>query len=177
MAEEDPRFGLTRTWAETDEISLVPRTMASETGLARGAALGRYIVLDCLGAGAMGIVFAAYDPELDRRVAVKVLHARGSSDASSGRARLLREAQAMARLSHPNVVTVHDVGTFEGDLIEDDGLPRVFVAMEFVDGVTLTQWLAERPRAWSEVLGVLVPVARALQAIHEGGVVHRDVKP
>ncbi len=176
MGQDDPRLGLTRTWAETDEISLAPR-QSSEGGLARGASLGRYVVLECLGAGAMGIVYAAYDPELDRRVAVKVLHMRGAADASSGRARLLREAQAMARLSHPNVVTVHDVGTFEGDLIEDDGLPRVFVAMEFVEGVTLAQWLEQESRWWQRVLEVLVPVARALQAIHAAGVVHRDVKP
>jgi tetratricopeptide (TPR) repeat protein len=176
MGQDDPRLGLTRTWAETDEISLAPRQSA-EGGLARGASLGRYVVLECLGAGAMGIVFAAYDPELDRRVAVKVLHMRGAAEASSGRARLLREAQAMARLSHPNVVTVHDVGTFEGDLLEEDGLPRVFVAMEFVEGITLAQWLEQESRWWQQVLDVLVPVARALQAIHTAGVVHRDVKP
>jgi hypothetical protein len=98
-----------------------------------GTTLGRYVVLDKLGAGGMGVVYLAFDPELDRRVALKLLQmppGAGSADAGTeGRARLLREAQAMAKVSHPNVVAVHDIGTL-GD--------RVFVAMEFIEGVTLT---------------------------------------
>ena len=90
--------------------------------IARGATLGRYIVLDPIGEGAMGIVYAAYDPELDRKLAVKLLRALPGDpvEASRGRARLLREGQAMARLSHPNVAAVHDVGTYA---------EQVFVAM------------------------------------------------
>src|SRR5215471_9407200 len=110
----------------------------------QGTSIGRYIVVSRLGEGGMGVVYAAYDPELDRKVAVKVLHER-LGDAAELRARLVREAQAMARLSHPNVVSVHDVGRFED---------KVFVAMEFIDGRTLGAWLKEKPRAWREVLGV-----------------------
>ncbi len=98
--------------------------------------LGRYSVLKAIGAGAMGVVYAAYDPVLDRRVALKLLHAAGG-DAARLRVRLLREAQAMARLSHPNVITVHDVGT-----VHD----QVFVAMEFVEGCTLAEWIERTQR-------------------------------
>src|SRR5262245_53222345 len=98
--------------------------------LPAGTIIGRYIVLGRLGAGGMGTVYTAHDPELDRKIALKVLRVdeRRSSAAGAAQARLLREAQAMAKLSHPNVITVYDVGTFSG---------QVFVAMEFVDGVTL----------------------------------------
>ncbi len=136
--------------------------------LRAGAEVGRYRVLDCVGVGGMGVVYAAYDPELDRRVALKLL--RGSSDdaGSQGRsARLLREAQALARLTHPNVITVHDVGTWEG---------QVFVAMEYVDGPTLKQWMSER-RTWAEIQEVFVAAGRGLVAAHEADLVHRDFKP
>src|SRR5215471_7809593 len=118
-----------------------PSGPASGMGLAKGATLGRYVVLGLIGRGGMGEVYAAYDPELDRKIAIKLLRARdgNAEDASQGRTRLLREAQAIARLSHPNVVVVFDVGTFEG---------AVFVAMEFVEGHTLGYWLQERPRGW-----------------------------
>src|SRR5688500_15524563 len=114
----------------------------------------------------MGVVYAAYDPELDRKIALKLLHADSTS--SRGRTRLLREAKAIAKLSHPNVVTVHDVGTFEG---------RVFVAMEYVDGVTLRQWLRERQRPWQEVLDVLSAAGKGLAAAHAADLIHRDFKP
>src|SRR6187399_3718565 len=80
--------------------------------LARGASIGRYVVLGLVGRGGMGEVYAAYDPELDRKIAVKLLRARGGVTSPDARTRLLREAQAIARLSHPNVVVVFDVGTF-----------------------------------------------------------------
>ncbi|MEM6993905.1 MAG: serine/threonine-protein kinase [Myxococcota bacterium] len=131
----------------------------------RGALLGRYVLLDRIGVGGMGSVYAAYDPELDRRVALKLLKS-GASD--TGRARLIREAQAIARVSHPNVVTVHDVGTY------DDG---VFVAMELVDGQDLRTWLREEKRAWPEVVEAFVAAARGLGAAHAAGLVHRDFKP
>src|SRR5262245_46712370 len=98
----------------------------AEVLLERGPSVGRYVVLGHIGSGGMGAVFAAYDPELDRRVALKLLH--GGRDGGGAQDRLLREAQAMARLRHPNVVVVHDVGVVDG---------RVFVAMEFVEGTTL----------------------------------------
>jgi serine/threonine protein kinase len=100
------------------------------SGFARGAVVGRYVVLQRLGAGGMGVVHAAYDPELDRKVALKLLLPGMVGD--TGRARLLREAQALARLSHPNVVAIHDVGTV-GE--------QVWLAMELVQGQTLGEWL------------------------------------
>jgi eukaryotic-like serine/threonine-protein kinase len=107
--------------------------------LENGTQVNRYLIVKPLGQGGMGIVYAAYDPQLDRRVALKLLRRDvwGGSRLEDGRTRLLREAQAMARLSHPNVVSVFDVGTHDGQL---------YVAMDFIDGVTLRQWLAEARR-------------------------------
>src|SRR6185312_10751533 len=138
--------------------------------LARGASLGRYVVLGLLGRGGMGEVYAAFDPELDRKVAVKLLRARieNGVSMSEGRQRTLREAQAIARLSHPNVVTVYDVGTFRD---------QVFIAMEFVDGNTASYWVQAQPRTWQEILKVYLVAGRGLQAAHEKGLVHRDFKP
>ena len=129
----------------------------------RGRTIGRYVIGDLLGTGAMGRVYAAWEPELDRNVAIKLLR----DDSAAARARLLREAQAMARLAHPNVVTVHEVGT-NGD----DG---VFVAMELVDGDSLRAWAGSR--SWRDKVAMLVEVARGLAAVHAAGVIHRDVKP
>jgi hypothetical protein len=136
--------------------------------LPRGASIGRYTILALVGRGGMGRVYAAYDPELDRKIALKLLQAGAGPDPARSQARLLREAKALAKLSHPNVVAVHDAGTFEG---------RVFVAMQFVDGVTLKQWLAERPRTRPEILDVFTDAARGLAAAHAAGLVHRDFKP
>ncbi len=127
--------------------------------------IGRYRLDDRIGAGGMGVVYRAHDETLDRPVAVKLL--RPGYDADAGTERLQREARAMARLSHPNVVTVFDVGTHEGS---------VFVAMEFVDGITLREWL-ERPRAVGDVLAMLRQAAEGLAAAHAAGLVHRDFKP
>jgi tetratricopeptide (TPR) repeat protein/predicted Ser/Thr protein kinase len=134
--------------------------------LIRGTALGRYVILERLGVGGMGEVFAAYDPHLDRKVALKLLRG-GALSAEEGRARLLREAQAMARLQHPNVVTVHDVGVL-GD--------RIFIAMEFIEGQTLTNWLREA-RPWRQVIDVFRQAGDGLAAAHRAGLVHRDFKP
>ncbi len=160
--------------AETLDVASLPAPRAPEPVEARerGAVVGRYIVVSRLGAGGMGVVYRAYDPELDRKVALKLLHARpggaGTEAGDEGRARLLREAQAMARLAHPNVIAVHDVGTFEG---------QVFVAMELVEGGTLGEWLKARPRAAAEVLEVFLQAGRGLAAAHAKGIVHRDFKP
>jgi tetratricopeptide (TPR) repeat protein/predicted Ser/Thr protein kinase len=137
--------------------------------LERGAIVGRYMVLRKLGAGGMGVVYAAHDPELDRRVALKLLLPRAAGGSvSAGHARLLREAQALAKLAHPNVVAVHDVGMYgEG----------VWVAMELVDGHTLGAWAARQHRRWPEVLHVLTEAARGVAAAHDAGLVHRDLKP
>jgi tetratricopeptide (TPR) repeat protein/tRNA A-37 threonylcarbamoyl transferase component Bud32 len=118
----------------------------------------------------MGEVYAAYDHELDRKVAVKLLRVRPGAGVSlaEGRQRTLREAQAIARLSHPNVVVVYDVGTFED---------QVFIAMEFVDGNTVSYWLQAKTRTWKEIIEVFVAAARGLQAAHDKELVHRDFKP
>jgi serine/threonine protein kinase/tetratricopeptide (TPR) repeat protein len=138
--------------------------------LVRGATIGRYVVLGLVGRGGMGEVYAAYDPELDRKVAVKLLRVKPGNGVSlnEGRQRTLREAQAIARLSHPNVVVVYDVGTFRD---------QVFIAMEFVEGNTVTYWMAAQPRSWQEVLRVFRAAGRGLTAAHEKGLVHRDFKP
>src|ERR1035438_6412976 len=142
-----------------------PDAPTDDVGLAKGATIGRYVVLGLLGRGGMGEVYAAYDPELDRKIAVKLLRARGGEapGAEDGRTRLLREAQAIARLSHPNVVVVYDVGTFED---------AVFIAMEFVDGHTLAYWLEAAPRSTRQVLEVFLAAGRGLAAAHEAGLMH-----
>jgi len=135
--------------------------------IGRGAIIDRYVVIDLLGAGGMGQVFAAYDPELDRRVAIKLLRAGPGSTSREHQSRLMREGKAMAKLSHPNVVVVHDVGTHDGDM---------FVAMELVDGKTLEAWLKDK-HSWREVVGAFVQAGRGLEAAHAAGLVHRDFKP
>ncbi|PRP96165.1 serine/threonine-protein kinase [Enhygromyxa salina] len=128
--------------------------------------IGRYLVLHELGAGAMGVVYAAYDPDLDRKLALKLLH----DDEHSGdrTIRLLREAQALARVSHPNVIQVYDVGTFE---------ERVYIAMEFVDGVSLGDWLSVEKRSLETIVSTFVKAGHGLAAAHDKGLVHRDFKP
>ena len=123
--------------------------------LERGDALGRFTVLERIGEGAMGVVYAAYDPELDRKVALKLLH--GERSDAQARARLVREAQAMARLSHPHVVTVFDVGTRDDD---------VYVAMELVEGESLCEWMVLE--CFGEtILGVFRRAGEGLAAAHE----------
>jgi len=132
-----------------------------------GAHVGRYQILGSVGRGGMGEVYAAYHPDLDRRIALKVVH-ESAGETAEQQARLLREARSIARLSHPNVITVYDAGT-----VAD----RVYVAMEFVEGVTMDRWLAAEPRSWRQVLDVFVAAGRGLAAAHAAGVVHRDFKP
>ena len=138
--------------------------------LPRGATIGRYVVLGLVGRGGMGEVYAAYDPELDRKVAVKLLRVKPGNGVSrnEGRQRTLREAQAIARLSHPNVVVVFDVGTF---------VDQVFIAMEFVEGNTVSYWLQAAERSWLEIVKVFMAAGRGLAAAHDKGLVHRDFKP
>jgi tetratricopeptide (TPR) repeat protein len=152
--------------------------LAAAGWLPRGSSVDRYVVLEQVGAGSAGTVYAAYDPDLDRRVALKLLRtpaeiAGASEDIArtngeGRRAILLREARAMARLSHPNVVTVHDVGLADG---------AIFVAMEFVAGHTLREWREARERSWPEIRDVFLAAARGLAAAHRAGLVHRDFKP
>src|SRR5215470_6274154 len=133
--------------------------------LERGTRFGRYEVLRHAGAGGMGDVYAAYDPELERNVALKLLR---PGTAGARAAELKREAQALARLAHANVVAVHDVGTSDG---------QVYVAMELVEGPTLRAWLAEKPRTAVEILAVFDAAGQGLSAAHGAGLVHRDFKP
>ena len=130
-----------------------------------GSTLGRYRLERTLGEGGMGVVHAAFDPDLERRVALKVLRATDSDEANK---RLLREARAMARLTHANVVTVHEVGSANG---------RDYVAMELVDGGTLAEWLRAAKRTPEEILNAFVAAGRGLAAAHAAGLVHRDFKP
>jgi serine/threonine protein kinase len=141
---------------------------AAENVLEAGAAIGRFQVLGLLGKGGMGEVYAALDPELHRKVAIKLLRGGGDSESPEGRLRLMREAQAIARVSHPNVVVVYDVGMLG---------QRVFVAMELVEGHTLRYWAHARERTWPEVLEVFAAAGRGLAAAHARELVHRDFKP
>jgi tetratricopeptide (TPR) repeat protein len=142
-----------------------PTTRSRANVVEPGSVVGRHVVLQRLGAGGMGVVYAAYDPELDRKIALKLLLPGAGGE--TARLRLLREAQALGRLSHPNVVAIHDVGTI-GE--------QVWLAMELVPGRTLSQWL-ETPRRWPKVLEVLRRAGEGLAAAHAAGLLHRDFKP
>ncbi len=154
--------------SRTRELSQPPaeRGSAGATAVGIGAELGRYVILRRVGEGGMGIVYEAHDPELGRTIALKLLWP--SRRTPERMAKLRREAQAMARISHPNVVQVFDVGSY-GE--------HVFLAMELVRGRNLSQWLGERRRPWPAVLAVMMEAARGLAAAHAAGLVHRDVKP
>src|SRR5688572_30241148 len=131
------------------------------------AKVGRFTVLRRIGSGGMGVVYAAYDEDLDRRIALKLLHGESHGE-TSGRARLQREAQALARLSHPNVVQVYEVGNI-GD--------AVYVAMELVRGRTLRDWLHTDRPSIDERIEVMKQAGAGLAAAHAAGLVHRDFKP
>jgi tetratricopeptide (TPR) repeat protein len=152
-ADRDLQHAPTRT---------APADPALDEALERQARVGRYVLLGRIGAGGMGVVYAAYDPDLDRRIAIKLVRTR-----HHGEARLLREAKAMARLHHPNVITVHDVGVHEG---------QVFIAMDIVEGTTLRGLRVDR-LPWTEVLAAYRKAGEGLAAAHRAGIVHRDFKP
>jgi len=140
-----------------------------DDGLKKGDTLGRYLVLGQLGAGAMGVVYAAYDPELDRKIAIKILRPQeGKGDKTRRQERLVREAKAMAKLSHPNVGAIYDVGV-HGD--------QVFLAMEFLSGGTLRAWMAAKKRPASEIVKMFIEVGKGLAGAHAEGLIHRDFKP
>ncbi|MBL9106274.1 MAG: protein kinase [Myxococcales bacterium] len=172
MAERRQERHGSRTEDDVEARKLYARVTERLFGESAPVRIGRYKVEQKLGQGAMGVVYAAVDEQLGRTVALKVLHPVSSGDAT-GRARLLREAQAMARLRHDNVVQVYDVGAHEPG---GEG-EQVFVAMELAPGVTLDAWLKAEPRAWPAVLAVFVQAGRALAAAHAAGVLHRDFKP
>jgi serine/threonine protein kinase len=131
--------------------------------------IGRYEVRRELGAGGMGVVYAAFDPDLQRDVAVKLLRpARIRGKAETASASLKREAQVTARLAHPNVVTIYEVG---------ESSSSVYIAMELVNGPSLRDWMMEQPRPWREVLAMFMQAGRGLAAAHDAGLIHRDFKP
>ncbi|HMF43117.1 MAG TPA: protein kinase [Polyangia bacterium] len=132
-----------------------------------GGMVGRYRLLQLVGRGGMGEVYAAHDPELDRKIAIKIMRADTYPDEIEA-ARMMREAQSIARLSHPNLVTVYDVGSASG---------RVFVAMELVEGDTIAAWLDRKRRPRADILRVFVAAGRGLAAAHRAGIIHRDFKP
>ena len=140
--------------------------LVTESDIRYGSKIGGFVVTGELGAGGMGVVYAAHDPELDRRVALKVLRAAAATDEE--RMRMLREGQAMARVTHPNVITVYEVGV-EGSL--------VFLAQELLDAGTLGEWLDKKPRSQADIIDKFVAAGRGLAAAHKAGLVHRDFKP
>jgi eukaryotic-like serine/threonine-protein kinase len=165
LEEGDPERLHTNSVLET----VIDHRLASQhTGLlVPGTAVGRYEVLDLLGRGGVGVVYVAHDPGLRRQVALKLLRNDPGGGASTSAA-LLREARAMAQLSHPNVVTVYDVGTWRD---------RVFIAMELVRGRTLRAWLRDESRSVERTLELFCAAAEGLSAAHASGVIHRDFKP
>ncbi len=158
MADREDELGRTATAPASSSAPAIPAAPV-------GATLGRYRLERELGSGGMGVVHAAFDPDLERRIALKVLRTAETDDA---RGRLLREARAMARLAHPNVVTVHEVGSASG---------RDYVAMELIVGETLADWLRATPRDPHAILQAFVDAGRGLAAAHAAGIVHRDFKP
>ncbi len=154
----------------TDEMRTrvegAPRSPSTPTPAPVGRLVDRYTFLRELGRGGMGTVYSAYDEELDRKVAIKLL--RQVPDGSLGAPRLLGEAQALARLSHPNVVQIYDVGLL-GE--------QVFLAMEYVQGETLREWQQGAVHTWQATLAVYRQAGEGLAAAHAAGLVHRDVKP
>jgi tetratricopeptide (TPR) repeat protein/predicted Ser/Thr protein kinase len=151
--QEDP---LARQWAANVREALLGRS-------GEPTRVGRFVIVRKVGKGGMGTVFLAYDPDLDRKVALKVLRARGET----AREELLREGRALARLSHPNVVTVFEVGSVDDDL---------FVAMEYVEGLSLSEWLSSKPDVRS-IRQTFLSAGAGLEAAHRAGLVHRDFKP
>ena len=140
------------------------RHLRRPSGLTSGNTVGRYTILSIIGRGGMGTVYAAHDPKLDRKVALKVLHDEHIAD---GAERLVREAQALARLADPHVVTIFDAGEIDG---------HVYLAMQLVDGQTLAEAL-ERDPSVAQILAWFVEAGKGLMAAHAVGLVHRDFKP
>lgn len=128
---------------------------------------GRFVILRQLGTGGMGTVFAAYDEQLDRKVALKLVHSRNNEDAVQHQ-QTLREAKALARVTHPRVISIYEVGEADG---------RLYLTMEFVDGITLRRWQTEGTRHWRDIVCMYVHAGDGLRAAHAVGVVHRDFKP
>ncbi|WP_394835756.1 serine/threonine-protein kinase [Pendulispora rubella] len=160
---EQPTVTLDETAAIRKPVAVTPSS--SSAPVVSGTVVGRYVIVRALGRGGMGAVMLAYDLELARDVALKILHTKVASE--QARLRMMREARAMARLSHPNIVAIYDVGTHDGN---------IYLAMEYIEGDTLQTWL-KTPRSRREVLSVMRQAGRGLRAAHAAGIVHRDFKP
>ncbi len=166
----------TKSFPELREAPIESTGPAAVDGeLAIGTRLGRYLVLYAVGSGGMGAVYAAWDPELDRKVAIKLLTL--GTDPEEAERQTRQEARAMARLAHPNVITVHDVGTWNGGRAGGERAKQVFIAMEFIDGPSLKDWLEAEQRPWREIVEVFLEAGRGLAAAHDAGLVHLDFKP
>jgi serine/threonine protein kinase len=135
-------------------------------------AFGRYVVLEALGRGGMGVVYLAYDPELGRKLALKVIRLNakaGEGDLGHEREEVVQEARSLARISHPNIVSIYDVGV-QGD--------ELYMATEFVEGMTLREWIGSSPRPkWHAICEVMLQLAAGISVVHNAGMVHRDIKP
>ncbi len=155
---------------ESPGLAVTAPASAEPEELAAGTVLDRYVIVRHIGAGGMGTVSLADDRELRRKVCLKLLRPEllASGEAPTTHARLLREAQAMAQISHPNVAAIFNIGTFQD---------RVFIAMEYVEGCDLARWLQAAPRRADEVLEVFRAAGRGLAAAHRAGLIHRDFKP
>ena len=129
--------------------------------------IDRFVVSERLGVGGMGVVYAAHDAQLDRKVAIKLVR-HGTAEREGDQRRLIQEARVLAQLSHPNVVAIYDVGLHRD---------RVFIAMELVAGTTLRRWLEGAERPWQEIMRCLVQAGEGLAAAHSASIVHRDFKP
>jgi serine/threonine protein kinase/tetratricopeptide (TPR) repeat protein len=174
---DPPISSITQEESDVVDVAAVrPRARSSsvplERTLERGDKIGRYVVLGTIGRGGMGVVYSAWDPQLDRKIALKLVGVttpdETTSELGSQHARLLREAQSLARLEHPNVVKVHDVGLH---------VDQIYIAMEHVEGHSLREWLRTRRRSVRTIVEVYRSAAQGLAAAHAAQLVHRDFKP
>jgi serine/threonine protein kinase len=166
----DPQIDPNRAAEVADSGGLARETerelLRSKEGLGDAPRVGRYVIERKLAEGGMGSVFRARDPELDRPVAIKIPLPRVDEDTQG---LVAQEARALARLNHPNVLVVHDLGTRDGQL---------WLAMEFVDGKNLADWRdSHRDASWREIVRLFVAAGHGLAAAHDANVVHRDIKP
>ena len=167
LDQDTPRAETAGGTQQTFDARIAEPRESSVPVVRLGQRAGRFVLLSEIGRGGMGTVYSAYDAHLERKVAIKLLHRNATAGPSSHR-RLLHEAQAMARVSHPNVVSVYEVGEIES---------QVFIAMEFIDGSPLSVWQKQPDRTWAEVLAMYLQAGRGLAAAHGMGLIHRDFKP
>ncbi|MBL4636449.1 MAG: serine/threonine protein kinase, partial [Kofleriaceae bacterium] len=159
------------TLAVGDTISLASNAVGEESSIGLGESVEQFVILRPIGSGGMGSVFLAYDTQLHRRVALKLISEYLQENDGSWQKRLLQEARTMAKVNHAHVVPIHSVGTID---------QKVYIAMAYIEGGTLEDWLSSKssskpsPR---QLLNLILPVGDALQAAHSEGVVHRDIKP